>query len=278
MRGGGENAKGGAEHFYDRKVNLVCEGKSASWTVLEGADAGASESVAYTQGEPGNAKPDRHLYIFAFNESDNNSAPGDHIKSVMKLYSFKISENGQLVRDFLPCRNASGVAGLYDPVTERFYANAGTGAFIGSDEIPLPTDEVTVRVPMGFFNGKTVEGQAVTTLAQKQAYLYAAEANGLKAWQNYAMGVDGTVAANAFDITYTKTSETSITLKTPIAAFNAPAGSGLIVTYTLMKSTDGGATWSEVETGLSTPAVSLPVTGIGTGDSLWKFKAVFAAP
>ncbi len=278
VRGGGENAKGGAEHFYDRKINLVCEGKSASWTVLEGADAGASESVAYTQGEPGDAKPDRHLYIFAFNESDNNSSPGDHIRSVMKLYSFKISENGQLVRDFLPCRNASGVAGLYDPVTERFYANAGTGAFIGSDEIPLPTDEVTVRVPMGFFNGKTVEGQAVTTLAQKQAYLYVAEANGLKAWQNYAMGVDGTVAANAFDITYTKTNEANIVLSTPIAAFNAPAGSGLTVTYTLMKSTDGGATWSKVATGLSTPTVSLPVTEIGTGDSLWKFKAVFVAP
>ena len=92
------------------------------------------------------------------------------------------------------------------------------------------------------------------------------------------MGVDGTVAANAFDITCVKTSETSITLKTPIAAFNAPAGSGLTVTYSLMKSTDGGATWSEVATGLSTPAVSLPVTEIGTGDSLWKFKAVFVAP
>lgn len=47
----------------------------------------------------------------------------------MKLYSAKIYDNGTLVRDFIPCKNASGAIGLWDNVNSVFYANAGTGTF-----------------------------------------------------------------------------------------------------------------------------------------------------
>lgn len=47
----------------------------------------------------------------------------------MKLYSAKIYDNGTLVRDFIPCKNASGTIGLWDNVNSVFYANAGTGTF-----------------------------------------------------------------------------------------------------------------------------------------------------
>lgn len=47
----------------------------------------------------------------------------------MKLYGAKIYDNGTLVRDFIPCKNASGAIGLWDNVNSVFYANAGTGTF-----------------------------------------------------------------------------------------------------------------------------------------------------
>ncbi len=46
-----------------------------------------------------------------------------------RLYSCKIYDNGALVRDFIPCKNASSVVGLWDDVNGKFYANAGSGTF-----------------------------------------------------------------------------------------------------------------------------------------------------
>lgn len=54
---------------------------------------------------------------------------GDY--SSFKLYSFKMEDNGVLVRNFVPCyRKSDYVAGLYDMVNEVFYTNKGTGDFI----------------------------------------------------------------------------------------------------------------------------------------------------
>lgn len=50
-----------------------------------------------------------------------------------KLYSCQIYDNDVLVRDFVPCINASGEVGLYDLVGKQFYGNAGTGVFTGSE-------------------------------------------------------------------------------------------------------------------------------------------------
>lgn len=49
-----------------------------------------------------------------------------------RLYSFRAYLGGVLVRDFVPCANASGVYGLYDMVHEKFYGNAGSGSFAGA--------------------------------------------------------------------------------------------------------------------------------------------------
>lgn len=46
-----------------------------------------------------------------------------------KWYGWKIQKGGTLVRDFVPCKNASGTVGLWDDVGSQFYQNAGTGAF-----------------------------------------------------------------------------------------------------------------------------------------------------
>ena len=50
-----------------------------------------------------------------------------------KLYSCQIYDNGTLVRDYEPCVNPDGEIGLYDKANKKFYGNAGTGVFIGSE-------------------------------------------------------------------------------------------------------------------------------------------------
>lgn len=52
-----------------------------------------------------------------------------------KLYACKIYDNGTLVRDFVPCINANGVAGLYDTVSGVFFENAGTGSFLAGNQV-----------------------------------------------------------------------------------------------------------------------------------------------
>jgi len=59
-----------------------------------------------------------------------------------KLYSAKIYDGSTLIRDFIPCQNASGTVGMWDNVNSVFYANAGTGVFTGVAEGELDLDPV----------------------------------------------------------------------------------------------------------------------------------------
>lgn len=52
-----------------------------------------------------------------------------------KLYYLKLTVDGELVRDFIPCKNASGVIGLWDDVNSTFYQNAGSGTFAAGPEV-----------------------------------------------------------------------------------------------------------------------------------------------
>ena len=69
-----------------------------------------------------------NLVLFA-----NNRAGGIQEKTTMALYYCRIFDGDTLLRDFIPCINASGSVGLYDFVGRQFYGNAGTGAFTGSE-------------------------------------------------------------------------------------------------------------------------------------------------
>ena len=78
-----------------------------------------------------------NAYVFAVN---NNNAAANH--APMKLYSLKIWDNGTLVRDFVPCVNKDGEAGLYDitpGAVKKFYANDGTGEFETGPELVART-------------------------------------------------------------------------------------------------------------------------------------------
>ena len=65
-----------------------------------------------------------NLFLFAV----NNVGSANSYASC-KLRSCQIYDNGTLVRDYVPCMNASGAVGLYDIVNSKFYGNAGSGTF-----------------------------------------------------------------------------------------------------------------------------------------------------
>lgn len=52
-----------------------------------------------------------------------------------KVYSCTIKKGGALVRNFIPCKNASGVIGLWDDVNSAFHQNAGSGVFTAGPEV-----------------------------------------------------------------------------------------------------------------------------------------------
>ena len=99
----------------------------------------ATDSFSGTSANP--------IYIFAVN---NKGTPGT--KSSFKLYSFKIYEGDVLVRDFVPVRWSDGVNGLLDNVSETFYQNAGTGAFMSN------LSEDAKSVPSGYTQLKYIDG------------------------------------------------------------------------------------------------------------------------
>lgn len=68
------------------------------------------------------------LYLFAMN---NAGTAGNYCRG--KLYACQIYDNGTLVRDYVPCMSDVDGIGLYDMVNGKFYPNAGTGVFIGSE-------------------------------------------------------------------------------------------------------------------------------------------------
>lgn len=60
---------------------------------------------------------------------DTNRGRAYRAIPAVTVYSFRIYDNGTLVRDFIPCKNASGVVGMWDDVNSVFYQNAGSGTF-----------------------------------------------------------------------------------------------------------------------------------------------------
>lgn len=80
------------------------------------------------------------------------------------VYACQIYDNGTLVRDFVPCVNSSGAAGLYDLVNGFFYPDAAGGTFEAGGE-------VTVKEGLGISSSlgalEAVSGDISAALAEK---------------------------------------------------------------------------------------------------------------
>ena len=107
------------------------------------------------------------LYLLALHRATTGVSTAE-----VNLYSCKIWDNGNLVRDFIPCyRKADNVVGLYDLVNGVFYTNSSTGAFCmgnpvydtSSNEDMLPDEYEKVDYLQSFGNGgnQTSTGQEI---------------------------------------------------------------------------------------------------------------------
>lgn len=81
----------------------------------------SNESVVHPMVEKESNYP---LYLFCINTGGTASVFG-----YISVYSCKIYDNNIIIRDYIPCINASGKAGLFDLVESKFYENKGTGEF-----------------------------------------------------------------------------------------------------------------------------------------------------
>ena len=81
-----------------------------------------------TLGSGGNS-----LYLFAIHMRSNVPA----YYGAGKIYSVELTEGTEVVRNFVPAKNSSGVVGMYDTVSGNFFTNAGTGEFIAGPEVSI---------------------------------------------------------------------------------------------------------------------------------------------
>ena len=123
-------------------------------------------------------------------------------KFVGRMYYCKAWESDTLIRNFVPCKNASGVIGLYDMVGRQFYANAGTGAFTAGPEIiPDPP-----AAPIGL---QTVLAVALRWAASEGAETYNVYRDGAKIGSTGATQFVDLTAGENETYNYTVTAENS---------------------------------------------------------------------
>lgn len=119
-----------------------------------------------------------NLYIASCpNSSESENMPG-------RYYSCQVYDNGRLIRDYVPCKNSSNEAGMYDQANGVFYRNAGSGTFgvgavveggiTGGGADPA-NFTVNARVTVGGVGKKLTNGYVVVDGVLKQllrAYVY----------------------------------------------------------------------------------------------------------
>lgn len=82
------------------------------------------------------ASPITATYPMTLFCQQEEGTPGYLANGYVRIYSCKIWEAGELVRDFVPAMHKiSGEIGMYDKVTRSLFKNAGTGTFIAGPSL-----------------------------------------------------------------------------------------------------------------------------------------------
>ena len=95
---------------------------SKSGLTVDGVSYGGADSGTFACTYP--------IILCGWSNGSNGIAPN---KS--RIVSCDIYAGGALARQFVPCKNPDGVAGLYDTVNGIFYTNQGSGAFTAGADI-----------------------------------------------------------------------------------------------------------------------------------------------
>ena len=157
---------------YER-INLTCERDTAVWNGRTITTSGTLDDGVNT------------MFIFAWNGA-NGSGKNARDFCKMQLYSFKISEDGTLMRDYVACVNDQGEVGLYDLVNERFCGSANSEAFIAV----YPPSAVTLDAQGGSGGEETVTvrcGEALPEIVPptREGYVFAGYFSSAKGGKQY---------------------------------------------------------------------------------------------
>ena len=110
-------------NYYDtNKHNIVLDLDSTGLeTTVDGSliSTNAFSSIANNM----------NFYLFKCNDGGTTRV------AKIKMYSFKIYDNGTLVRNFIPIKTEKGAVGLLDQVNNVAYYNVGTGTFIAGNGV-----------------------------------------------------------------------------------------------------------------------------------------------
>lgn len=136
-------SKDGTLTFSAGKHTYIADGPNNKWEI-DGTSITLEPASSDFSGTGGT------LYLFSVHNG------GSYTSASAKLYSCKIYKNGTLIRDFVPCRNASGTLGLYDLTNNRFYGNAGSGDFEGPYYGPLKNSCLIDGATYQIKNGKVL--------------------------------------------------------------------------------------------------------------------------
>jgi len=95
------------------------------------------------------------IYLFKLNEADADIYTNDSIQPGLKLYRWRVIQNGTILQDLVPVYDITdNEYGMYDTVKNQFFGNANkNGNFSGTTEnryyCPVATDNIAPHAPAG---------------------------------------------------------------------------------------------------------------------------------
>ena len=132
FEGGGRYEQPGTEEIpMNTRITVSAEGRTVTFT----RNGESQPAASITAGEDGDVADDgvNTMYIFDLNTDGPNGNRRDNSRCYMKLYSFKIYEDGQLVRDFVPVVTEMGEAGIRDLLTGEVRVAEDGKVFLSPD-------------------------------------------------------------------------------------------------------------------------------------------------
>ena len=160
----GAGSNGGILLGLNNKFSLTLEtitGKKYN-AVINGTKVYDGKDYTQTVITDGDQRTNRgKIYIFSNHNQDNSGSDPIQNISGMRLYSFKMYDNGTMVRNFVPCV-VDGVAGLYDLVGYKFYEDFTGTAFTYGNSTTV-TYDTAFEVKSPTRDGYTFAGWKVTS-------------------------------------------------------------------------------------------------------------------
>ena len=286
---------------------MWCYGKNVTYTGCTFDTAGKALNV-YNEGNDAGSPWNITVSGCTFNSTVKNKA-AVNIKetcgSKMLKYNVTVTDCTIGTPDFYPTGtdfNPANALWVISPLvqvddrnTSVYPSESGITVTMGDEcvypmatmlQLPVTADggtKLLLTVPDTFFTGVVTYPAGATADEKSEiqsAHLATFEANGLKVWQNYVMGVDGSVAGNKLLTDYVVGGGAGagewITLKTPIMAFNPPTDSGITVKYRLLRTMtpDDATSWQAFGELKDTPSFPVNIAG-QEGDTFWKIEVVF---